>query len=156
MEESDSRACPASRTVSVTAPECTVIAIWHDIDHNGGANVHEWFVPEGTLTFDRRTFRGRDQIAEVYRARRDGTSRVARHVATNLQVEGIDDATVKVVSTLVLFAGNGDPPLREVVPQLVADVQDVFVRTRDCWLIQARRISHVFISEDTVLGVPTS
>lgn len=131
------------------------MTIWHDIDHNGGRRVHEWFLPDGTITFDQLTVRGHDEIASIYRDRRDGTERVSRHVSTNFVVEEIDGSTTRVTSILVLFAGNGEPPLDNLIPQVVADVEDVFELCDDIWLVRTRKITHVFISPQTVLGVPT-
>lgn len=140
----------------LVTPVELVLAIWHDIDHNGGRRVHEWFVPDGTITFGQLTVQGHDEIVATYRERRDGTERFSRHVATNFVVDELDDETVQVTSILVLYAGNGEPPLSDLLPQLVADVNDVFVRVGDRWMAQSRRIAHVFIAPDTVLGVPTS
>jgi SnoaL-like domain len=136
-------------------PAEIVLAMWRDIDLNGGCRVHEWYVPDGTLTFDRHIIHGRDAIAATYLKRRSGTGRVARHVAANVAAEAVDNQTVRVYSIVVLFAGNGTPPLPAVTPQLVGDVEDLFVRVDGQWLIKSRRISHVFMAEDTVLGVPT-
>jgi hypothetical protein len=136
-------------------PVGIVHAMWRDIDLNDGRRAHEWYLPDGTLTFDQHTIRGRDEIAATYLKRRSGTGRVARHVATNIVAEPLGDQTVHVYSIVVLFAGNGTPPLPAVTPQLVGDVDDVFVRDGERWLIKSRRISHVFIAEETVLGVPT-
>jgi hypothetical protein len=136
-------------------PADIVLAMWRDIDLNGGRKAHEWYLPDGTLTFDLHTIHGRDEIAATYLKRRSGTGRVARHVAANVIAEPVDDQTVRVYSIVVLFAGNGTPPLPAVTPQLIGDVEDLFVRADGQWLIKSRQISHIFIAEDTVLGVPT-
>lgn len=132
----------------------TVIALWDDIDHNDGKRVHEFFVPDGTITFDQYSVQGIAAIEGVYRARRDGTARVTRHIATNLRVEPLDEGRVRVRSTLVLFADNGNLPLPSAGPKLVADVDDVLQKLQGRWLMRSRRISHVFIAPETVLGVP--
>lgn len=132
----------------------TVIAAWDDIDHNEGRRVHEFFVPDGTIIFDQYSVQGIAAIEDVYRARRDGTARVTRHVATNVRVEPLGDGSVRVRSTLVLFADNGNLPLPSPEPKLVADVSDVLEMLQGRWLIRSRRICHVFIAPETVLGVP--
>jgi hypothetical protein len=138
------------------SPIDLVFAIWHDVDYNGGRRVHEWFVPDGTITFDQFTVQGHDEIVATYLERRDGTERFSRHVATNLVAERLDDSTVQVTSILILYAGNGEPPLTDLLPQVVADVFDVFVKVDGRWMAKLRRIIHVFIAPETVLGVPTS
>lgn len=137
------------------SPIDIVHAMWRDIDLNGGRKAHEWYLPDGTLTFDQHTIYGRDDIEATYLKRRSGTGRVARHVAANVAAEPVDGQTVRVYSIVVLFAGNGTPPLPAVTPQMVGDVDDLFVRDGRRWLIRSRRINNVFIGEDTVLGVPT-
>jgi hypothetical protein len=139
---------------SAMSPSEVVLAVWRDIDHNGGRAVHEWFLPEGTLNFGKELVRGRDEIAETYRKRRDGTGRVARHVATNLHEERLDEDTARVTSIVVLFAGNGTPPLPQLLPQFVGDVEDVFVRVEGEWRLRSRTMTPVFFSPEVGLAVP--
>jgi SnoaL-like protein len=139
---------------STVSPSEVVMAIWRDIDHNGGRRVHEWFLPDGTLDFGKQTVRGHDEIAETYRKRRDGTERVARHVATNLHEERLDEHTARVTSIVVLFAGNGTPPIPQLVPQFVGDVEDVFVLDAGKWWVRSRSMTPVFFSPEVGLAVP--
>jgi hypothetical protein len=144
-----------SEANGVTDPVDIVHAMWRDIDLNDGRKAHEWYLPDGTLTFDQRTSHGQDEIAATYEKRRSGTARVARHVAANISREVVDDTTVRVYSIVVLYAGNGAVPLPNVNPAMVGDVFDVFVREGGTWLLQSRTITTIFIAPETVLGVPT-
>jgi SnoaL-like domain len=135
-------------------PSEKVLAIWRDIDHNDGRQVHEWFEPDGILTFGREAIQGRADIAATYFKRRDGTGRVGRHVATNLVEERVDEQTVRVISLVVLFAGNGTPPLPQLVPQFVGDVEDILVRDGADWLVRSRTLTPIFFSPDVPLAVP--
>lgn len=133
-----------------------VVAIWFDIDHRDGGGVSAHFTPDGTLTFGGPVFTGRDEIDACYAARAGRGPRVARHVATNLHVTAATGDTAAAVSMLLLFAQDGEPPRPTVVPAMVGDVTDEFVRTGDRWLIRSRRIDTLFVAPDTELAVPTS
>jgi hypothetical protein len=144
-----------SDTTDQLDPVGIVQAMWRDIDLNDGRRAHEWYLPDGTLTFDQHTNYGRDEIEATYEKRRNGTGRVARHVATNISSQAVDDNTVNVYSIVVLYAGNGTVPLPNVNPAMVGDVNDVFVREGGRWLIRSRTITTIFIAPETVLGVQT-
>lgn len=133
-----------------------VVAIWFDIDQRNGSGVSAHFTREGTLTFGGPVFTGRDEIDACYAARSGRGPRVARHVATNLHITPSGTDTASAVSTLLLFAQDGEPPRPTVVPTMVGDVTDEFVRDGDRWLIRARRIDTLFVAPDTELAVPTS
>lgn len=78
------------------------------------------------------------------------------HESTGVMV-GWSRTRRDVTSTLVLFAGSGDAghaPLRDDRPQLVGDVRDLFGRAHGRWTLPEPRVSHAFMSKDTVLGAP--
>lgn len=133
-----------------------VVAIWFDIDQGDGSGVSAHFTPDGTLTFGGPVFTGRDEIDGCYAARAGRGPRVARHVVTNLHVTASAPDSASAVSTLLLFAQDGEPPRPTVVPAMVGDVTDAFVRSGDRWQIRSRRIETLFVAPDTELAVPTS
>jgi hypothetical protein len=133
-----------------------VVAIWYDIDQRDGSGVSAHFAPDGTLTFGGPVFTGRDEIDACYAARAGRGPRVARHVTTNLHVTDSGADSASAVSTLLLFAQDGEPPRPTVVPTMVGDVADEFVQQDGRWLIRARRIDTLFVAPETVLAVPTS
>jgi hypothetical protein len=132
-----------------------VTALWFEIDHGDGAAASAFFTADAELTFSRRTFRGTDEIDGVYRDRAARGPRVSRHVMSNLHVLRHEADLVDAVSTLVLYARDGEPPVPTTVPVLVADVVDRFVRGGDRWLIASRRIESRFLAPGAVLAVPT-
>lgn len=74
---------------------------------------------------------------------------------TNVHVTDATDTTAVVVSSLCLFAEDGEPPRPTAVPAMVGDVVDYFEQHDGCWLISSRHVHQIFVSADTVLAVPT-
>ncbi|WP_432180480.1 nuclear transport factor 2 family protein [Streptomyces sp. NBC_00063] len=132
-----------------------VTALWFEIDHRKGSQASEFFVSDAELRFSQRTFRGTGEINSVYAGRAARGPRVSRHVVANLHVTAAGFDWASAVSTLILFADDGEAPRPHTTPALVADVTDSFERHDGCWLIRSRRIDHLFIESDTTLAVPT-
>jgi hypothetical protein len=132
-----------------------VTALWFEIDHGDGSSASAFFTPDAELRFIDRSFRGTTEIDAVYRTRTERGPRVSRHLVTNLHVLRADDARASVISALLLFADDGEPPRPTVAPLMIGDVIDEFVRTGDRWLISSRHVREVFRAPDSVLAVPT-
>jgi hypothetical protein len=138
-----------------------VTALWFEIDHGDGSAASSFFTADAELTFSRRTFRGTDEINGVYRDRAARGLRTSRHLMSNLHILRHESDLVEVLSALVLYARDGEPPIATTVPVLVADVFDRFVRIREPdgeaqrWLIASRRIENRFLLPGDVLAVPT-
>lgn len=74
------------------------------------------------------------------------SSRITRHVATNFLAlpEGPD--RVRVRSTGLVYAGNGEPPLQVEAPSGIADFEDICRRQPDgSWRYQYRKGRTVFV-----------
>jgi hypothetical protein len=133
-----------------------VTAVWFDIDHRAGAGASAFFAPNGELRFAAsRPFRGAAEIDAVYADRAARGPRVSRHVVTNLHVTAVEADRVSAVSTVILFAEDGEAPRPTTTPAAVGDVLDVFERHDGRWLIRSRHIENLFIAPTTVLAVPT-
>ena len=132
-----------------------VTALWFEIDHGDGSGASAFFTPDAELRFVDRSFRGTAEIDAVYRARTERGSRVSRHLVTNLHVTRADDVSASVISALILYADDGEPPRPTVAPVMIGDVVDEFVRTGDRWLISSRHVREAFRAPDSVLAVPT-
>ncbi|MEH0421417.1 nuclear transport factor 2 family protein [Streptomyces sp. B21-083] len=132
-----------------------VTALWFEVDHHNGALASGFFLPDAELRFAARSFHGTDEIDAVYADRAARGPRVSRHVVTNLHVTAAAADRASAVSTVILFAEDGEPPRPTVTPAMVGDVADVFERHGDRWLIRSRRIDQLFIAPTTVLAVPT-
>lgn len=132
-----------------------VIALWFEIDHHNGATASNFFLPDAELSFSARSFRGKADIDAVYADRAARGPRVSRHVVTNLHVTEASADRAAAISTLILYAEDGEPPRPTTAPAMVGDVSDVFERHDGRWLIRSRRIDNLFIEPETVLAVPT-
>ncbi len=129
--------------------------LWFDIDHHGGPRAHTMFTDDGRLTFDARSFTGRDQIRQVYLDRTSRGPRTSLHVVTNVRIHEVDDRAAQVTSIVSLYAADGGPPVSSTMPTCIADVEDRVVKAGDEWLIASRRWRSLFRAADAVLAVPT-
>jgi len=133
-----------------------VVALWFEIDHHHGVAASAFFTADAELRFEDATFCGTAQIDDVYATRAARGPRVSRHVVTNLHVVEADDRSARAISTLILYADDGIPPLPVTTPALIADVHDTFERHDGRYLIRSRHIEHLFIAPSTVLAVPVA
>lgn len=75
-----------------------------------------------------------------------GSGRTTRHLATNFLALPRPDGSVRVRSTVLVYAGNGDHPLPAAEPSGVADFHDVCRRQPDGrWLYHHRSAATVFV-----------
>jgi len=130
-------------------------AIWFEIDHGDGSGVSAHFTPDATLTVLAHTVCGRPQIDELYASRAARGPRVSRHLVTNVHLSAATDTMAETVSSLCLFAEDGDAPRPITTPAMVADVVDRFEHRAGRWFISSRHIRAVFMASGTVLGVAT-
>lgn len=133
-----------------------VTALWFDIDQRNGAGASKFFTSDAELRFSERSFHGTAEIDAVYATRAARGPRVSRHVVTNMHVTASDLDAASAVSTLILYAEDGEAPRPSTAPAMVGEVRDEFVRRSDRWLIRRRSIDSLFIAPSTVLAVPTT
>jgi hypothetical protein len=158
MTEANHAELVAPVTMASLQQELTrlVTAVWYEIDHTDGVGVSAHFARDATLIISRATARGTAEIDALYATRHARGPRVSRHCVTNLHVLEGDDVSAFAISTLLLYAEDGEAPRPRMSPVLVADVEDTFVRGDGRWLIQKRHIITQFQPEDgSGLAVPT-
>jgi hypothetical protein len=133
-----------------------VTAVWYEIDQTDGTGVSSHFAGDATLTISRATSHGTAGIDALYATRYARGPRVSRHCVTNLHVLTADAVSADAISTLLLYAEDGEGPRHRMSPVLVADVADTFVLRDGRWLIQTRHITTQFEPEGGGgLAVPT-
>ena len=133
-----------------------VTTVWYDIDQTDGTGVSSHFARDATLTISRATVHGTAEIDALYATRHARGPRVSRHCVVNLHVLEADATSAAAISTLLLYAEDGEAPRHLMSPVLIADVEDTFVRDGGRWLIQTRHIKTRFQPEDGGgLAVPT-
>ena len=131
-----------------------LVALWYEIDHNGGAAASAFFTPDAQLRFSDAVFHGTAEIKQVYASRSARGPRVSRHIVTNLHLLEVSDTRVRAVSVLLLFGQDGQAPRPSTSPALVGDVLDEFELGPGRWLIKSRWIQNLFIEPATELAVP--
>ena len=141
---------------ALTAELLTIVtAVWFDIDHGSGAGVSAFFTQDAELHFGPRRFRGTAEIDAVYAARAARGPRVSRHLVTNMHLTAAGPDRATAVSSLLLFAEDGQPPRTAVTPAVVSDVLDEFELHHGTWLIKSRHINVLFAPPEPDLAVPT-
>jgi len=58
---------------------------WADVDSNGGAQAHEFYLPDALYAVGNNRFEGEEKICAFYARRRYGTV-LTRHLVSNLRV----------------------------------------------------------------------
>ncbi|MGA0600974.1 nuclear transport factor 2 family protein [Caulobacter sp. KR2-114] len=113
----------------------------HLVDHGEAERVADLFTEDGTWSSPEQMMDGREAIARGFRRRQDNRGRISRHVCENLLVEVQDAERAAGVVYLTLYREDG-PPGRPyataLVPALIGEYRDVFVRTPDGWRIRSR------------------
>jgi SnoaL-like domain len=157
MQQDHSGLEPSATSAALQQELAQVItAVWYEIDHTDGTGVSAHFSRDATLAISRAIARGTSEIDALYAARHARGPRVSRHCVTNVHVLEGDTTSAVVISTLLLYAEDGDAPRHRMAPVLVADVEDTFVRDDGRWLIQERHIKTQFQPEGGGgLAVPT-
>jgi ketosteroid isomerase-like protein len=119
------------------------------IDHYRSDAVADLFTEDGV--YGRSTGEvsaGREAIRESYRRRSARGPRTARHIFTNLRLTVKSDGRVRGQAILLLFAGDGPPPL-PAEPMIVADYDDIYERGADGrWRYRERIITWIFQRPD--------
>lgn len=116
-------------------------AAWR-VDEGRADTLYELFVPDGELTLDGGTLKGRDTIREwgeqLEQAR---TYWCIRHVAGNMRFVAVDDNTAEGVTILTVFL---DDEHHSATPWVVGEDHDRFVRTSEGWRFAARYWHQLF------------
>lgn len=116
------------------------------IDHDLSDTVAELFTPDGWYgREDGRKSQGREAITAAYTNRSLRGERTVRHVFTNLRVTAQTEAYARGHCILLLFGGDGRPPL-PADPILVQDYDDEYRLFEGRWLFASRRTRRLFVS----------
>ena len=104
---------------------------WADVDENGAARAHEFYLPDGIYQIGNNRFEGRDKIAAFYTRRRHSTV-LTRHVVSNLRVFGDDERHARMAGLMSLYRADGKSPFQGArPPAMIADFEARCVRDGD-------------------------
>lgn len=118
------------------------------LDHGEIDALVDLFAEDALYTHGERRSEGRAAIEALFRKRAAGSEpRTSRHLYSGLRIDVESETRARGTSVCLTFAADGLPPL-PAVPLLVADFDDVYVRSADGrWRFQERRITRVFVGE---------
>lgn len=121
---------------------------WARVDCVSKSEVADLYTEQGSMQLGALVVEGRKNIAEFFKDRNRQqleTSRLTRHLMSNLRLEISADNRVVVHSLLCIFAGSGDLPLVSDTPSTIADFKDVLVKdSSGQWLVETKTSSIVF------------
>jgi hypothetical protein len=114
------------------------------IDHQSGHGVADLFTEDGVYEMGPEALRGRADLEEFYRRRREAGPRTSRHIFTNLRLWDVESVGARGTCVLSLHAANGTPP-HPLSPLIVADYDDEYVQDSDgTWLFKHRKLTLLF------------
>lgn len=118
---------------------------WHDVDTNWGRNAPDYFAEDGLWVGDVQTFEGREGVRGFYSWREQRGGRVVFHAVQNLRAQ-FDGAPDRAVCdwVLVLYGGDGTPPIESAPPILIDRIAERWSLTDDGWKITHRSSSLLF------------
>jgi hypothetical protein len=131
------------------------IGYWWEVDHNGGGNAYQFYLPDGVYEVGENRFVGLDRIRAFYAWRMGRGPTTTRHVISNLHVVSADERGARLIAVLSLFRANGRPPIHATRPPcLVADITGDCVRGEDGkWRYRSHVVRPVFVGSDIPLSL---
>ena len=134
----------AEQTQAREAIDQLIAEYTYDLDHGRTDLLADFFVEDGTFDFRdvNRFLEGREAIRSYYASRR--TTHTTRHVTANHFVTFESPDRARIIRYISYFAGEGEPPLDNVVPN-IAEYDEVVERQADGrWLFVSRIVVGVF------------
>jgi SnoaL-like domain len=127
-----------------------MINYWADVDHNGGNQAHEFYLPEALYVVDRNRFEGAEKIRAFYARRRQRGNTTTRHLIDNLRVFREEARRAAVVGVMSLYRADGRPPFQLArPPAMIADFEAKCVLGDDgIWRFQSHTLRPIFVGSD--------
>jgi hypothetical protein len=123
---------------------------WADVDHNGGEQAHEFYLPEALYVVGRNRFEGAEKIRAFYARRRQRGNTTTRHLIDNLRVFRADAQYARTVGVMSLYRADGRPPFQLTrPPAMIADFEAQCVLDGDgIWRFQSHILRPIFVGSD--------
>jgi len=123
---------------------------WADVDHNGGSQAHEFYLPEALYVVGHNRFEGAEKIRAFYARRRQRGNTTTRHVVDNLRVFRDDAQHARSVGVMSLYRADGRPPFQLArPPAMIADFEAQCVLGDDrLWRLQSHILRPIFVGSD--------
>src|SRR5437870_1537375 len=112
---------------------------WADVDHNGGNQAHEFYLPDALYAVGNNRFEGAEKISAFYVRRRQFGNTTTRHLVSNLRVFRDDARRARAVGVMSLYRADGRPPFQGIrPPSMIADFEAQCVLADDrLWRFQS-------------------
>jgi len=122
---------------------------WAEVDNNGGAEAHAYYLADGIYVIGNNRFEGRDKIAAFY-ARRGYGAIVTRHVLSNVRTFAETAGRARAVGLMSLYRADGASPFQGArPPAMIADFDARCVLDDDRrWRFQAHLLRPFIIGND--------
>ena len=127
-----------------------MINYWADVDHNGGNQAHEFYLPDALYAVGNNRFEGTEKIRAFYTRRREHGTTTTRHLVDNLRVFRDDPRQARAAGIMSLYRADGRPPFRGAKPPaMIADFEAQCVLAEDrLWLFQSHLLRPIFVGSD--------
>ena len=127
-----------------------MINYWADVDHNGGNQAHEFYLPDALYAVGNNRFEGVEKIRAFYDRRRQHGSTTTRHLVGNLRVFPDDERHARAVGIMSLYRADGRPPIRGVrPPAMISDFEAQCALADDrLWRFQSHLLRPIFVGSD--------
>jgi len=127
-----------------------MINYWAEVDDNGGAHAHEYYLPDAVYAVGNNRFEGEDKIRAFYARRRQRGTTSTRHLVGNLRIFRDDPRCARVVGLMSLYRADGNPPfLGARPPAMIADFEARCVLGEDrVWRLQSHVLRPFFVGSD--------
>ena len=122
---------------------------WADVDHNGGSQAHEFYLPEALFAVGNNRFEGPEKIRAFYARRRQHGTTTTRHLVGNLRVLRDDARCVRTFGVMPLPRRR--PPTLSVDKTARDDCgfrSPMRARRRQLWRFQSHVLRPIFVGSD--------
>lgn len=122
---------------------------WALADSTEEFAVAELFTADGVLELGSLRLEGVEAIDSFFVEREEANKaagRITRHLASGFLIIPLSSESVRVRSTVIVHAGNGELPIEVSPPSGIADFEDICVRSDNGdWLYRSRVGRTVFV-----------
>lgn len=111
--------------------------------------IPDLFTADGVLELGSLRLEGVEAIHSFFVERKRSSKaagRLTRHLASGFLIMPLSSDSVRVRSTVIVHAGNGELPIEVSLPSGIADFEDICVRSDNgVWLYRSRAGRTVFV-----------
>jgi hypothetical protein len=132
-----------------------MINYWAEVDNNGGAQAHEFYLPDALYAVGDNRFEGEQKIRAFYARRRQRGRTTTRHLVNNLLVFRDDARSARTIGVMSLYRADGGPPFQGArPPAMIADFEAQCVLGDDRqWRFQSHVLRPIFVSSDVPISL---